>query len=852
MNRRYSLISCFLVASFLTTCSIATWSQAAPNTFCQWSGDWSNTASMSQARAGATATLLTIGPNAGQVLIAGGSDFSSNTSTADLYNPTSGTYAATGSMAQARYFHTATLLQDGRVLVVGGLSNGGFNNISSAELYDPSTGTFSSAGSMSAPRYDHTATLLNDGTVLVTGGHSWGPMVATAELYIPPQLAGNSTGSWMSLNNMGTPRAEHTATLLSDGRVLIAGGRDNGYNPLASAEIFDPGTRTFANTGSMHFARYNHTGTATAGTPLIVGGYGPTGYVASAETYSPSPNPALGLFFTAGSLITPRDSHTATLLADGKILIIGGESTTGVGITPAELWDPDRFAFVSAGNMLVGRIYHTATLLANGNVLLTGGLNYSSGSGVNASSEIYNTFSTVPMNGQLRDPRQGHTATLLTAGIFERGQVLLAGGSNGGMYVGKNTSEFFNPSTNSFSSGPSLNVARLSHTATPLPNGAVLIAGGYNTGSYLSSAELYNPSGIQCFPTPFGRWRCFIVGSSFSVTGSLLTARRGHTATYIPSINKVLIAGGYTANGITASAELYDPTSGQFTAAGSMVRDRTLHTATLIHIGGAEKVLITGGYSNAVSGISFSVEIYDPATGTFTLQPQSSFMLVNREAHQATLLGDGRVLITGGLTSGYTPTATAEIYDPSLGRFIATKNNMTSARWYHTATLTDLDSGKVLVAGGTNMFGGSGIVAQELWDPATNSFSAIENLRDPRMYHTATLMSDGRILFAGGQGGAVSNGTGEVTKSTLCGPPNITGVNPPSASVGSAITITGSYFGVIPGTVVIGGYGANILNWSANSIQVQVPNTGGTPPISTTLYVTVNAVQSNSVAFTIN
>src|SRR5438067_3780050 len=155
MNRRYSLTAYFFVPIFLITYSISSWAQAAPSTFCQWSGDWSNTANMSQSRAGATATLLTTGPNAGQVLITGGSNFSSNTNTAELYNPPSGTYAATGSMPQARYFHTATLLQDGRILVVGGLSNGGFNNISSAELYDPSTGTFSSAETMSAPRYDH-------------------------------------------------------------------------------------------------------------------------------------------------------------------------------------------------------------------------------------------------------------------------------------------------------------------------------------------------------------------------------------------------------------------------------------------------------------------------------------------------------------------------------------------------------------------------------------------------------------------------------------------------------------------------------------------------------------------------
>jgi hypothetical protein len=238
-------------------------------------------------------------------------------------SPTPG-FSQTGSMAKARDSHTATLLYDGRVLIAGG-------PYSSAELYDPAAGTFSPTGSMTTARSGHTATLLSDGRVLIAGGDGFD--LASAELYSP------AAGTFSPTGSMTTARSGHTATLLADGRVLIAGGGgvfSNAYY-TDSAELYDPATGTFRPTGSMTRARSGHTATRlTDGRVLITAGRRGS-YLGSAELY----DPATGTFSPTGSMATARESHTATLLADGRVLIVGG-SVAGVGpaTASAELYQP--------------------------------------------------------------------------------------------------------------------------------------------------------------------------------------------------------------------------------------------------------------------------------------------------------------------------------------------------------------------------------------------------------------------------------------------------------------------------------------------------------------------------------
>ena len=248
-------------------------------------GSFSMTGNMSIPRGGHTATLLTNG----KVLIAGGGDQGvgcTGSVTAELYDPNTGVFTQTGSMAVARFRHTATLLKDGKVLITGGVPLDSSIPTSTAELYDPATGIFTATGGMSTAREEHAATLLDDGTVLITGGQS--PVMgssdlqltATAEIYNP------SAGTFAPTGSMTEARNLHTATLLMDGTVLIAGGGNNS----ATAELYDLTPNAFTQTGGMEFGRAGHTATAMSLPDgifcvLVVGG-GSFNPIATAETYA--------------------------------------------------------------------------------------------------------------------------------------------------------------------------------------------------------------------------------------------------------------------------------------------------------------------------------------------------------------------------------------------------------------------------------------------------------------------------------------------------------------------------------------------------------------------------------------
>ncbi|MGD0248702.1 MAG: kelch repeat-containing protein, partial [Candidatus Limnocylindrales bacterium] len=213
------------------------------------------------------------------------------------------------------------------------------------------TGTFSPTGSMAAGRYHHTATLLSDGRVLVAGGYrDPSNVLASAELYDP------KTGTFSPTGSMATARADHTATLLSDGRVLIAGGWDGSTYPT-SAELYDPKTGTFSPTGSMAAGRYHHTATLLSdGRVLVAGGGGSPhlAYPTSAELYDPK----TGTFSATGSMATGRVDHTATLLSDGRVLIAGGWDGSQFHASDdlAELYDPAPGKFSPTGSMATGHV----------------------------------------------------------------------------------------------------------------------------------------------------------------------------------------------------------------------------------------------------------------------------------------------------------------------------------------------------------------------------------------------------------------------------------------------------------------------------------------------------------------
>jgi WD40 repeat protein len=275
--------------------------------------------------------------------------------------PTSGAFVSTGPLLPPDMGSglTATLLLDGRVLITGGMD-------ASAELYDPATGRFSFTGLMSTEHEYSTATRLEDGRVLVAGGDDLSGLLATAEIYDP------ATGKFSPTGSMASPREFDTATLLPDGRVLILGGIGKaGY--LTSAELYDPTTGKFSSAGKT-LAPLGEGDTTTLlpdGQVLVAGGDGSSAQAqptAAAEVY----DPASGRFSPTDSMMTPRAFHTATLLADGRVLLAGGENDGGFN-SSAELYDPSSGTFSPTGSMSSARQNQVATLLADGRVLVAGG-----------------------------------------------------------------------------------------------------------------------------------------------------------------------------------------------------------------------------------------------------------------------------------------------------------------------------------------------------------------------------------------------------------------------------------------------------------------------------------------------
>ena len=309
----------------------------------------------------------------GQVLLAGGYD-NRFLEAAELFNPATGSFTATGDMTTPRVGAAASILQGGTVLIAGGY-NGSYLNL--AETYDPVSGTFIFAATMNAARGNPVATLLSNGKVLITGGFNSGAgsgaFLNSAEIYDPSKKTFTASASAMS-----NPRRGHTATLLLNGTVLVTGGCTNSDTNavycdqrLSSADIYDPSTDTFTATGAMTHARMDHTATLLPnGNVLIAGGTDGTSNLNTAEIYSPQ----TGTFTATGPMTIGRTQHTANILPDGRVLIAGGYSSQNQYLSSAETFDPQAGTFTAvSSSMSTPRFQHTATTLNDGRILLAGG-----------------------------------------------------------------------------------------------------------------------------------------------------------------------------------------------------------------------------------------------------------------------------------------------------------------------------------------------------------------------------------------------------------------------------------------------------------------------------------------------
>ncbi len=601
---------------------------------------WSSSGVMSIPRTGHKAALLADG----KVLVMGGwtGSYSSTTiASAEVYDPVTGTWSATGAMNFARSSHTAVVLTDGRVLVAGGSST-----TTDAEVYEPSSGTWSTVDGVANLGSGLTATLLLDGKVLFIGSNNNN----TGYLFDP------AAGTWTATGPLTYSRSSHTATLLPDGRVLVAGGSSYYGDPSRNVEVYTPETNTWRATGLMGVARYSHTATLLPnGRVLVTGGSGnyySTDPSRTAEVY----DTVTGTWSPIAQMPSSHSNHSATLLPDGRVLVYGSAGNT-------DIYNPSTGTWVTAGSTSIQRYSFTATLLPGGKVLVAGG---SSSSGTAA--------------------------------------------------------ELYDPAAGAWVATSSLATARALHMAALLPNGQVLVAGGQDTAQApLALAERYDATA--------GAW---------SATGLLNTARTGFTVTLLPQ-GKVLVVGGSGAAGHLASAELYDTATGTWSTTGSLAIARARHTATLLPGG---KVLVSGGAGS--SGPIGRAELYDVAAGSWS---PTAALNIPRSSHTATLLSGGRVLVIGGKDAANNSLSSSELYSLSAGRWLATAS-LATARAHHTATV--LLDGRVLVAGGEA--GGSHLASVEVYSPATGTFSLGRSLATARSRHTTVLMPDGRVLVAGGSG----------------------------------------------------------------------------------------------------
>jgi Abnormal spindle-like microcephaly-assoc'd, ASPM-SPD-2-Hydin/Galactose oxidase, central domain len=592
------------------------------------SGNFTLTGNMNTPRELFTATTL---PN-GQVLVAGGyfavcapNCVYSDTATAELYDPASGTFTSTGSMITARSHHAATLLPDGQVLIAGG-NDSSAQALASTELYNPATGSFTAGPAMSFTTQGFSATLLANGNVLLAGGFSGVSLSGEADIY---DSATNTIS--MTAGSFNFPRWQHTATLLSSGQVLITGGFGNypgeTSGAVPPAELYDPTTGTFATTGSLNQPRADHIAALLPnGTVLVAGGLGDLSVLDSAEIY----DPVAGIFTTKDVLLkVQRAFHTQTQLSDGRVLITGGINNVANG-TPAyasaEIYDPASGKFAFTGNMAAARQSHTATLLNNGDVLVVGGLGATTGAPL-GSAELYGPGAgTFSLTGSLITPRSGHAASLLP-----NGQVLITGGqdSSGNNLI---SAELYDPAKGTFSSAGNMANSTFRTTSTLLNTGQVLIVSG--VGRELPNSvpavapELFDPS-TNAF-------------SSISTGGFTNPALQ--TATLLPS-GEVLIGNG-AASLLYASGQ---PLQGPAVVYGlSPDNQRFDHAAALLLNG---EVIMAGGlgFDALVSGgdnpQQLTSDLYDPVLNVLV---QGDTMRAPRVHATASTLLDGNAMIVGG------------------------------------------------------------------------------------------------------------------------------------------------------------------------------------------------------------
>lgn len=571
--------------------------------------------------------------------------------------------------------HTTTLLGTGEVLVAGG-----DGTARSTELIDPLGGKVSVGPELVEDRSDHTATLLLSGKVLLAGGTD----TATAELYDPTTRTSVATGK------MSKPRRGHVAVRLRSGKVIVFGGGDS------TNEIYDPGTGTWAPAPDRRASGVAAAVTLADGRILVAGDA--TG-ANTLELFDPTGANGAGSWSLPQNVLPSAfGTRTFTRLHDGRVVIAwtGSCGTTGGPVTcdtQIAVFNPANGTLANGPDFQHGRDAFSAARLPGGQVIFIGGEPRQTLRRI----ERFDPPSPASLasDGDLTAAHVGATSTVLAGG-----DVLTIGGSQATIARRVTHGRWRTPPALVMTKG------RKQHAAARLHDGTILVSGGI--GSELDPAFTGREADVVD-----------VAAGAVTATSPMTQTRAGHTMTTLRS-GRVLVAGG----GV-ASAEIYDPAVVEglrFKAVGAMTTARTNHAATLLPSG---HVLVTGG-----DAVGTAAELFDPATSSFTALPP---MTEKRSKHGAVLMGNGLVLVVGG--------GTAELFDP-VSKTFRTTSPPGAARDGRTARL--LANGKVFVTGGETL-------AADMFDPATEtwSFTAPQTAQFPEILW-ATL-PDGRLVSAGGR-----------------------------------------------------------------------------------------------------
>lgn len=417
---------------------------------------------------------------------------------------------------------------------------------------------------------------------------------------LQPALA-EAPGTWTATGSMGVARLDHGAALLPTCKAIIAGGAttvDGTNDALASSELYDPVSGTWASTDSMDTARAGSTLILLPNGMVLAAG-GRTGSSGEAFSSAELYDPQTGLWEPTGSMAAERDTPSGVLLANGKVLMAGGcgNPCPSAG---SELYDPTTGTWTGTGSLITDRADHTLTLLPNGKVLAAGGFTGSPDGPASPSAELYDpAMETWSGTGSLTTGRKLAKAVLLTVGP-NAGKVLVVGGRDSSN-LPLASAELYDPQSGTWSSAGMLSAVRFVHSATTLPNGKVLVAGGVTGTTPLASAELYDP-----------------ISGTWTGTGALGVARGGHSATLLPD-GRLLVAGGAGGPSLDAltTAELY---SSEMTSSPG-----TEYTFTLIAESTPAFIIKdTAPSMNADGTVAFVAELSPPlgppasAWGTFT------------------------------------------------------------------------------------------------------------------------------------------------------------------------------------------------------------------------------------------